>query len=426
MPPGDPVSLRRPRFLNTLSLARALVVAGILSTWICGCSDNETNPPAPHEADLLVVRFSPDNPQYLVKPGDRIDMPSHWLVENVGEVAAGAFDIGYYLSADDLITTADALIHSQACPGLDPTHDFALAESVEIPAGTAPGAYYVGVLLDRNGQVPESNEANNTRSVRVDVTILSDLMVSSAPVPTPSSAFPDERVFLSAWDIWNIGTTTSAPSEYGYYLSTDSAIDPLDIYLGGGSAPAIPRDSIWTADPTSFPIPLGTISGDYYLGVLVDRTGSIQEYIETNNDASLPFRVAGVPDLVVSSGPITATPTSVVAGDSVELSAGTIQNIGGALHPNLTSWENGFFLSTDATINTSDVFLGAALGPPIQIGPILGNDPYQWLAASVQIPADTPPGSYYIGVMVDRTHHIPESDETNNYVSTPITVIGPP
>ena len=423
MPPGESVSLRRQRFLNPV---RALVVAGILSTWMCGCSDDETtNPPVPHEADLLVVRFSPDTPQYLVKPGDRISMPSHWVMENAGEVAAAAFDIGYYLSTDDLITTADVLIHTLACPGLAPTHDFVIAESVEIPAGTASGTYYVGVLLDRNGQIPESNEANNTRSLRVDVTILPDLMVSSAPTNT-TSAFPDERVFLGAWDIFNIGTTTATSSEYGYYPSTDSAIDPLDIYLGGGSAPAVPADSGWTVDATSFLIPSGTSSGDYYLGVLVDRTGSIQEYIETNNDASRPFRVVGVPDLVVSSGPITATPTSVVAGDSVAMSAGTIQNIGGALHPSLTSWENGFFLSTDATINTSDVFLGAALGPPIQIGPILGNDPYQWLAASVQIPADTPPGSYYIGVMVDRTHHIPESDETNNYVSTPITVIGPP
>ena len=410
MLPGDPTSPRRSGLRG--QPVQALILAAILSTALWSCSDDEaTNPPAPHEADLVVVRFSPIVPDYLVKPGDQIYIGQDWLAENAGDATAGAFGIGYYLSADNAITNADALMDTLACPGLAPSNDFEIAKQVAIPPGTASGTWYVGVLLDRNGDVPESNEANNARSFRIEVTTLPDLVVYTTPLFNPAFALPGAQVFINSWALPNNGTTPSAPCEYGYYLSTDQDIDTLDIHLGGGIVPAIPARSFSPLEATSFLVPQIT-PGAYYLGVLVDQTGVIEEYKETNNEASAPFQVQGLADLVITSGPITAVPTSVVAGESVAMSAGTIENIGEPINPNISPFVNGFFLSTDALINTSDTFLGEAVG----------NDPYQWQAASVQIPANTPPGSYHIGVLVDRTLHIGESNETNNYVSTPITV----
>ena len=68
------------------------------------------------------------------------------------------------------------------------------------------------------------------------------------------------------------------------------------------------------------------------------------------------------------------------------------------------------------------MYLGAALGYVFYIGPLMGRDPYKWEAASVQVSANTTPGSYYIGVLVDWDKTIPEANELNNDVSTPITV----
>ena len=61
---------------------------------------------------------------------------------------------------------------------------------------------------------------------------------STTPLLHPST-LPDGRVYFDSWSMGNHGTSPSAPSEYGYYLSTDETIDTLDVYLGGGSAPSI-------------------------------------------------------------------------------------------------------------------------------------------------------------------------------------------
>ena len=102
--------------------------------------------------------------------------------------------------------------------------------------------------------------------------------------------------------------------------------------------------------------------------------------------------------------------------------AGTIQNTGTPL-PFLTTFKNGFYLSTDPNITSADTYLGAALGPLVYFGPIVFPDPYKWQATSVQIPANTPLGNYYIGVLVDRENTISESDETNNDIAKSIMVL---
>jgi trimeric autotransporter adhesin len=421
MPPGDRVSPRRPGFRNPRFPVPAWIVAAVFSTWLCGCgSDKETNPTPPSGVDLLVVTYAPSDPPPLTKPGDPVEMP-YWLAENGGDATSGAFSIGYYLSLDGQITTQDALLDTLASAGLAAAHDFTLPNSVTIPAGTAPGTYYLGVLLDRNGSVQESNETNNTRAVLVDVTPLPDLLVPVAPAPAPVAAAPGGSVTLNSWTIWNRGTAASASCEYGYYLSTNAGIDTFDVYLGAGSAPSVPAYGTSIIDAANITIPAGTTPGDYFVGVLVDRGGAVDEFSEANNGSSVAFRVKERPDLIVSSGPITATPTTVSAGDVVAMSAGTIQNTGEPL-PFLTSFHNGFYLSTDSNITASDEYLAPALGPLLYFGPIVFPDPYRWEAASVRIPSDTPPGSYYIGVLVDRTDTISERDETNNDVATPITV----
>ena len=138
------------------SLILALVLAGGLSVWTSGCgSDKTTNPPAQHGVDLLVVTAGFSDSLPLVGPGDRVDLPD-WLAENAGDTPSGGFAIGIYLSVDEQITTADALVDTLPCPGLVVGGDFQLPDSVTIPP-IASGAYFLGVLLDLNqlgGSIP--------------------------------------------------------------------------------------------------------------------------------------------------------------------------------------------------------------------------------------------------------------------------------
>ena len=60
------------------------------------------------------------------------------------------------------------------------------------------------------------------------------------------------------------------------------------------------------------------------------------------------------PDLTISSGALTATPSTVAQGGSVQLSAWTVRNQGSAASG---FFSNGFYLSSDPVITSSDTYL---------------------------------------------------------------------
>ena len=51
---------------------------------------------------------------------------------------------------------------------------------------------------------------------------------------------------------------------------------------------------------------------------------------------------------------------------------------------------------------------------------------FNWGGPTLTIPADVPPGNYYIGILVDTGGTIAESNETNNSASVPLSVVAPP
>ena len=124
-----------------------------------------------------------------------------------------------------------------------------------------------------------------------------------------------------------------------------------------------------------------------------------------------------LPDLTITTGNPTLAPSAVVPGGSVSLSGWTVKNQGTAASG---SFSNGFYLSTDPVITAGDVYItgnsNSGLAPGAQ---------FNWGGPTLAIPAGTSPGSYYIGILVDRTNAVGESNENNNYVASPITVSAP-
>jgi hypothetical protein len=79
--------------------------------------------------------------------------------------------------------------------------------------------------------------------------------------------------------------------------------------------------------------------------------------IQTNCKKQKPSEVF-MPDLIISSGTPTVTPSIVAAGGLVQLSAWTIKNQGaGDCNSPTGIIDNGFYLSTDATITSGDTLL---------------------------------------------------------------------
>jgi subtilase family serine protease len=281
--------------------------------------------------------------------------------------------------------------------------------------GTAPGTYYVGILVDPSNAVTESDESNNYVSTAITVNPpRPDLLVQTgSPTATPSTVLPGGTVTLSSWNVENQGPVASGLFSNGFYLSTDAVITSTDTYLDGNSNSLNPGDIyIWGA-PT-LTIPLGTAPGTYYVGILVDSGDAVVESDESNNYASTAITVqAPRPDLIIPTGSPTPTPSTVRPGGTVTLSSWTVQNQGTAA---AGLFYNGFYLSTDATITSADTYLDN------NANSLAAGASFVWGGPTLTIPLGTTPGTYYVGILVDNANAITESDETNNAVSTPITV----
>lgn len=123
----------------------------------------------------------------------------------------------------------------------------------------------------------------------------------------------------------NNGATTQTGIAVGYYVSTNSFISTWDTKIGSSTF-TLSRDNVYTTTKT-LTLPTWLTSGqDYWLGVIIDDSGSLSEVAEWNNATYIPIRVKpGVPDLVVTS--LTHSPDRPTVRDTITFRA-VVKNIG--------------------------------------------------------------------------------------------------
>jgi len=89
---------------------------------------------------------------------------------NLG-TATQTFDIGFYLSTNDYISTGDRWLGSNygawASSGALGTY----SRTLYIPTDIAPGTYYLGFLVDSGSAIGEGNEGNNSQPMPRSITI---------------------------------------------------------------------------------------------------------------------------------------------------------------------------------------------------------------------------------------------------------------
>ncbi len=83
--------------------------------------------------------------------------------QNIGSTASGDFNIGFYLSTNNYVSTFDTLLGTNVNAHVSAGGTVTFTRTLHIPAGTAPGVYYLGLLLDKDNEVDEWNNsaANN-------------------------------------------------------------------------------------------------------------------------------------------------------------------------------------------------------------------------------------------------------------------------
>ncbi|WP_400193489.1 CARDB domain-containing protein [Hymenobacter sp. B81] len=363
---------------------------------------------APASVDLLVQ-------QPVINPtataaGSLVNTTYTYL--NQGTTAGATSGIGYYLSTNQTLDASDVAMDQYPGPSIPAGAVQARSAPFTVPAGTAPGNYFVLFMADPQQLVAETNELNNVTST--PITILpsgTDLVVQQEQLAA-SSASPGSALGASAY-VFNQGNQAASSSALGYYLSTNQTLDSNDQLIGSAFGGFLPGGQSGFRGAT-LQIPAGTAPGNYFVLFVADFQGQVSELNETNNVRSLPLTIAPASvDLLLQFPSV--NPTAVPAGAMVNTSY-TYVNQGTTT---ASSSGIGFYLSTNQTLDASDVAMNQYSGSPLAAGAS------QQRGASFTVPLGTAPGSYYALFVADAQQLVAETNELNNVVAVPLTVLPP-
>ena len=305
-----------------------------------------------------------------------------------------ATTLRYYLSTDSSISTSDTEVGTDDVGRVRPSE--ADAESIDLTAPTSAGTYYYGACVDSVAY--ESNTQNNC-SAGVSVTVTQgnpDLVVESPAVTVSNPAAG--TVFNLSATVRNQGDHTSAATTLRYYLSTDSTISTSDTEVGTDAVSSLGPSG---TDSETIGLTAPVNAGTYYYGACVDFV-SDESNTQNNCSGSIQVTVTGTtetsPDLVLESPSV--TDSHIEPEDRIRVGV-TVRNQGDGSSSATTT---RFYLSTDATISTSDTEVGT---DPTGI-----LDPNETDDESDRFDAPSTVGTYYYGACIDSVSG--ESDTQNN------------
>jgi len=226
------------------------------------------------------------------------DLSLAWSVENNGTGDAGSFRIGWYLSDNTTITTSDHFLTYQSISGLIAgayTNVSGTINLWDFDCSTLPsGTYYVGVIIDYQDNVSESDETDNnyyfTSSFSYTCTTSGQPNLTRY---TGSGAVRSynynstSHVLTLNYSVENNGTANAGSFRIGWYLSTNTMISKSDVFLTSYFQGSLStgfyinsNNSKDLDDLSCTTLPSGT----YYVGVLIDYQDNVAESDETDND----------------------------------------------------------------------------------------------------------------------------------------------
>ncbi|GFE69627.1 CARDB domain-containing protein [Chroococcus sp. FPU101] len=243
---------------------------------------------------------------------------------------------------------------------------------------------------------------------------LPDLRISQ--IATPASAVTGSTLNFN-YTIKNLGgaTGTSAGSTR-FYLSRNNILDSTDTLLGTDAVSSLAAGAS-RVESASVTFNNNLTGGLYYLLAKADGQNAIAESNESNNvlAKAITLTTTPQPDLMFTN---LTTPTVVAAGESYVNFSYTIKNQGTAA----TDWsssETKFYLSTNSTLDSSDIHLATdylyALDPGASF-----TESY-WFSIDENVAG----GTYYFIAKTDSNNTVVETNENNNITSKIITVTKP-
>jgi subtilase family serine protease len=352
-------------------------------------------------------------------PGKTVNLTN--TVRNQGGQAAGAFDVGIYLSANSTYEGGvDSLLATRrVTAGLAAGASSSATTPVVVPTNLSAGTHFLIVRVDSAAEVAEANESNNILATAAVHVARPDLTVLS--VTAPAVAMPGQNVSVShvvknlAAAAGGAGATASR-----LYLSSNATLGG-DVVLGDVTVGAL-GGGVQATVTKVVTIPGGTTPGLYWVIAQANATDTVQEAdapAQNNNVKATATPMIVGPDLLPTAA--TAAPLSTAPGMTVSLT-NTVKNQGGAV---AGGFDVGIYLSTDGTFNAGvDILLGTRHVSGLGVAAVSPA------TTPVVLPANVSAGTYFLIVRADITGPAPqqvtEANEANNVLATAaLTVVRP-
>jgi hypothetical protein len=367
-----------------------------------------------------------------LNPGDTFDI--QYRVENTGAAPPGNFYVDFFISTNNFISTFDRKIAGRVISNMGgnvitPTFTF----SATLPAATDPfwteaGPYYIGMVIDPDDLVDESNESDNSnRGEFLDWDTVDFPNIAPADLFGTNFNVVQEPLVPGAtfdvdFTVRNGGGSDASAFDVEFYLSDNDLIASccVDILLGTetisflGNHSSTSRSTTLTLPPASDPFWdfVSTSTDPFYIGMIVDANGAVAESDETNNSNRgelIDYDGVYTPDL--SGLSFDVVPEPLDAGDNFTVNF-NIQNTAAGF---AGAFDVDFYISTNNIISTLDKKLGTRA-----IASVAGNSDTGIVSQNLTLPGPNDPfwsggsGTYYIGMIVDANNDIGEIDETNN------------
>lgn len=384
-------------------------------------------------ADLADVKV--DSLATRLVPGGFLQFTD--ILLNRGSVAAGNFEVGYYLSRDEFISAEDTLLNARAVAGLAPeTWDYTTlyggnGSVASLPLDAAPGQYYLGSLADHRRQVPEFREHNNA--------------AKGAPIEIRAPYCAHDAYENDDWPARATPAVLGAPQAHNH---CDDEVDWLSFAANAGTTYIIETSrvgrnaasAVWLYDRdaktqlTYSQAATASTGDDHTVRIVWQAPASGTYYVKIGNTSLSPpdwihygqnteytvtvAEQAVLPDLKVRT-------TSEISGGYSGMAGGTgaipvyVYNQGLA---NAGGSAVGIYLSPDWEVTPADVLLTQRETPALAAG--AGND--YWYV-EFAYPATLAPGVYYLAAIADAGDQVFELNEVNNAARPLVfTILAPP
>ncbi len=246
---------------------------------------------------------------------------------------------------------------------------------------------------------------------------LPDLAVGAVK-PSVASANLGDTVGVS-WTVTNNGTAgATGPWQDDVYVSSSSTFGYGAIYLGSvteqKTGTLSPSGSYQASDSVTIPYNAFTAAGTYYLIVLADVGGVVNESDLTTQSASaaINLSIPVPPDLSVSA--VTTSLTTAQPGQS-ETVTWTVQDVGGS--PATGSWSDDVYLSPDGKVGDATL-----IGSMNQANGLAVAGSYKG-TVNATLPTTLADGTYQVIVVADANRSITtDPNRANNQASAAQTL----